>query len=767
MDLERITDEMYLEVRELVSASGGDQLSRCMEFFRIDQLDSTVKPADLMSDLCIEQFYGFGRLLSWLNHHSLMSNLTEKRQQNRSKMVYIMKGMLLARGLLIQHVEFRGLAEVKSEELVNEAFNLYQLAVPDCDQLTSFQILLLKITELFSKCGYHRYKGDVYEQIELVEARDPDGHMTYVQSKDFKANGSRTMDTAVRVFETHSWRRVGSIEEVILKMVDKNVDFDLWQNLTRAPGNSHACAELMSKMTDKDFTDLKPNRLIRSFLTGVLRMDGPREQFYNFQAGAVIPRAVVSCKFYNMRFDPSMLAFKHWYNIQTPALESILSFQLGNPTVIGTVYAQLGRLLYAVNHMDRWQVLLFIKGVANSGKSTIGRLVQKFFNTEDVAVMASNIESKFGLDAIADKMLFICFEVTKQFGVARSDFQSLISGEELQIAAKFKTARKVTWDVPGIMFGNELGPWMDSAGSIARRLLVVEFNKRVVKTDTNLEDKLDKELPEVIYKCQQAYMSTVYKVKDKGIWESVPAYFTKIRRKVANSTNPIKAFLNDRSLIARGEDNFMVLAAFGTYLKIYIQKQGYKFAAEPTQVLDVLQQEELEVLYNHTGEIDGREVTTTYIRGIKYIEGLDNEVGNDDYDEEKELAEDGRIAAAEFATLLPKESENILVSEFFSIFIVHPEILEKTIIVTGDSPSGPMGSMRPMRPINFMEAAAKPKPKVSKVSKRPNGAKGPKGPKGAKGNSDVSSSSTDVSSSSTGMVYLKQTDGDLEPFKIL
>jgi hypothetical protein len=76
----------------------------------------------------------------------------------------------------------------------------------------------------------------------------------------------------------------------------------------------------------------------------------------------------------------------------------------------------------------------------------------------------------------------------------KPDFKSLISGEELSVAGKLKTARArvgvVIWKTPGVLSGNELGPWIDSSGiSIRRRLFICEFNPHHGRSDR--EEKLD------------------------------------------------------------------------------------------------------------------------------------------------------------------------------------------------------------------------------------------------------------------------------------
>ena len=68
------------------------------------------------------------------------------------------------------------------------------------------------------------------------------------------------------------------------------------------------------------------------------------------------------------------------------------------------MYALLGRLLYEVGQRDNWQVLLFVKGMAGSGKSTIAKLIRNCYPSHLVGTLGSKMEETFGLSAIADKL---------------------------------------------------------------------------------------------------------------------------------------------------------------------------------------------------------------------------------------------------------------------------------------------------------------------------------------------------------------------------
>ncbi len=181
--------------------------------------------------------------------------------------------------------------------------------------------------------------------------------------------------------------------------------------------------------------------------------------------------------------------------------------------------------------------------MAGTGKSTILRLISNLYNADDVGILSSNIEKKFGLSALYDKLIYICYEVKKNFGLEQSEFQSMISGEEVSIAIKHGKARAVRWQAPGIMAGNELGPWQNASGSMARRLAVCEFNKLVVDANPELENEILAEAACFLYKCCQAYLLTVAEHGRKSFWKWTDPYFKKTQEAFEEQTTPVISFL--------------------------------------------------------------------------------------------------------------------------------------------------------------------------------------------------------------------------------
>ena len=113
---------------------------------------------------------------------------------------------------------------------------------------------------------------------------------------------------------------------------------------------------------------------------------------------------------------------------------------------------------------------------------------------EDVRTLSNNIEKKFGLWSIHDGFMFISPEVKGDLALEQAEFQSIVSGEDVSIARKNEKALSMTWNVPGILAGNEVPNYRDNSGSVLRRLVTWNFARQVAEPDPQLDGKLEGKL---------------------------------------------------------------------------------------------------------------------------------------------------------------------------------------------------------------------------------------------------------------------------------
>ena len=287
-----------------------------------------------------------------------------------------------------------------------------------------------------------------------------------------------------------------------------------------------------------------------------------------------------------------------WYDILTPNFQKVLDLQFKNDKeykeICKWLYILIGRLLYKVGELDDWQVIPFMKGLAATGKGTIIKTIQKFFQVADVGVLSNDGEVQFGLSALYDKLLFVAPEIKGDFSLSQAGFQSMISGEDVSVSIKHKTAETVKWEVPGILAGNEVPSWTDNSGSIARRIIIFAFNKKVPRSelDPRLWDKIKENIPQILRKCNLAYLDAVNKYSSKNIWHVLPSYFRFRQEEISEQTNILKKFLKSPGVVY-GKDYYISEEELKAYFMEYLSKEKntrFQYSIdklnEPFQILE-------------------------------------------------------------------------------------------------------------------------------------------------------------------------------------
>lgn len=396
---------------------------------------------------------------------------------------------------------------------------------------------------------------------------------TAMEKRYRKQNGYVYEPIVVNGYETHAWRQVCEIKEFVYNSAKKEVHWEQWCHLTASGNNAKLAVEHLSSSNDYQFRFLQKDRHVFSFRNGVYL--AKEDRFHEFGSGAEpLSDSIVAARFFDADFTPYH-ELDDWRDIPTPHLHCIMDYQEWPAEVCDWMYIALGRLLYNVNEMDGWQIIPFMLGSASSGKSTVTLKVAKlFYEHADVGVLSNNIERQFGISAFWDKLLFCGPEIKGDLKVEQAEFQSIVSGESVQISAKHKKAFTVEWTVPGILAGNEVPAFSDNAGSVQRRFLVFSFQKAVVNGDMKLAEKLATEMPTILVKCNRAYLQAAARWGSRNAWTVLPPYFINTRNEMAQAVNSIEAFLAS-SEVVMGPDLFCPYKDFKERWRAFSVTNGY------------------------------------------------------------------------------------------------------------------------------------------------------------------------------------------------
>ena len=304
---------------------------------------------------------------------------------------------------------------------INDDLGLLRFLEPNIDKNSPFQNLLLFLLDSIYTSGLQRYQGSLYEKVII--------------------NGNFT----------HAWKEKMTIKNFIYEKAQYALEYRQWHNLTSNAGNIKNATEFLENCQDPRITDLLKDRHIFSFKNGIYsckEYDSENkvfiDHFYEYSSPEIkkLSIDVVSSKYFDCEFD-NFDSLDDWYSIPTPSFQNILDYQGFSEEVSRWIYVFVGRLFFNLGELDNWQVALFLEGVAGSGKSTITKIVKKFYEICDVGVLSNNIEKKFGLASLKDKLLYLAPEIKGDLCLEQSEFQLLIEGGDMQLPEKFKESRYI------------------------------------------------------------------------------------------------------------------------------------------------------------------------------------------------------------------------------------------------------------------------------------------------------------------------------------
>lgn len=358
---------------------------------------------------------------------------------------------------------------------------------------------------------------------------------------------------------TRAYEEVMSIEEFVNSGAQRHHNFRQWCNLVK-DNNRKAAIEHLTHAKEAQFEDITKyrSRTVFAFAQGLYFADTC--QFIHYTDQDQIPENVMACKYFDQLFPCKPQPVQEWRSLPTPLFESIFRYQNLPDEVIDICYVMIGRLIHPVGQWDDYQVSLLFKGIAGSGKSTIADVIEEFYEPCDVGTISSSCEKVFGVQTIYDKYIGLCTEMKRKFNFPQDILQQAISGEYVNVPIKNQPAKKVRWTTGMMFWGNEMANLSDTQGSIRRRFLVVLFDRIVNEADKigNLKrDIIEKELPTLIRKCNEAYMDFVTRHPKEDIWKIVPSYFVETANKIQTHVSPVSAFL-DRSGMVRFKSNGLI-----------------------------------------------------------------------------------------------------------------------------------------------------------------------------------------------------------------
>lgn len=353
---------------------------------------------------------------------------------------------------------------------------------------------------------------------------------------------------------------------------------ELWCWLTDRPSTPDQMIKHLKNGVFQELPMLNKRRYQWSFRNGVF--DAKENAFYKYTREqddditvAQLDRKWTTAKYYDCDFDDA--TFESGMSIPTPYVQSILDSQNFPERVCWMLYASIGRLAFDVNSMDRLQYMIFLHGVAGSGKSTLISLIEYMYDKIDVGNLMNVGSPTFALEHIVDKFIYLCYDVDDRITLDQTTFQQMTSGEGMAIPRKFKVPVEKLWTTPGIMAGNQYPNWIDKSGNISRRMLVWRFATKPANNNPDLALRCRIEFPSFLRKCITCYHELLHVIRQRpentrGLWHILPDitgdYFTDTKQHLRMESVPVLAFFYDEfTYDPNSSDTFSAADMYGYY----------------------------------------------------------------------------------------------------------------------------------------------------------------------------------------------------------
>ena len=489
----------------------------------------------------------------------------------------------------------------------------------DDSKKTPYQCLLLYLLEEFSEEGFTKSEDNLYKPV------------------------------LYKGYNTHAWKKQCTIKDYIYQKTDHKINFNQWKNATaNGTSNINNAEKYFKELIGPELPALNKDRHLFAFRNGnyITRynISNPGETpvykdiFVPYgKTHPYLNNLSVAAKYHDVKFNNfDQYSEEEWFKIMDhcPTFKSLLDYQEFTTEVQEWFCVLIGKMCFNLGDMDNWQVLLYLLGQAGAGKSTIVmKIIQKFYDEEDVGIIANNIDAKYGIKPHVNKFMVLAPEIAENFKMEQTDWQLLVEGGRNTYSEKYKSDETINWEVPMMMGGNKIMRYKNNSESVSRRTVVVNFWKKVVNTDTEIDKKLTKEIPNIMKMCIRGYYRILKIHGKKGIWNILPQYFKENKEEMEQTTNSLQHFLKSEKVIF-GNKLYVPLKVFSQIFNDHCRENNlqreqftkdYYMGIFTNNNIKLVQQGSREYPPN-SGLIVKR---TTFLVGID-IPGDDNEIEESD-----------------------------------------------------------------------------------------------------------------------------------------
>jgi len=377
------------------------------------------------------------------------------------------------------------------------------------------------------------------------------------------------------MYFTHTFELYKEISAFIYDVVPFDTRNEMFEALTSKSSMITEVTKHLTACVDYRFPFVKKNRFLFSFSNGIYDIENliftPYQDVY-------LDPEVATVKYFDQYFDYNEYKnFADPFLVPTPFTDVIFKYQKFNDDVLRWVYIMSGRLLYPVGLKDNWQVMMIFKGLGGTGKSTfLTKVLKNMYASEDIGLFNNKGRQSFSLEAVFGKLIFLAIDIDDKFTLDETLWNSIVSGEDVSIDRLFHVSVNTVWTIGGVISSNSYLPFKNRGGSASRRQLIFEFNERIRENDgdTQLSQKIQSEMPALIYKFSCLYRQKVDESKSNDIWRIVPEYFKKTKADYQANSNPISSFLTESKVVELDRNSQCTFDEFRTLFNQFCTDWG-------------------------------------------------------------------------------------------------------------------------------------------------------------------------------------------------
>lgn len=215
-----------------------------------------------------------------------------------------------------------------------------------------------------------------------------------------------------------------------------------------------------------------------------------------------------------------------------------------------------------------------LTGDKENGKSTYIHMLKGMLGSDNYCTIDSgDLGKRFITTMLHGKLANLGDDISNQYIADPSIFKKLVTGEEVQAEEKGKAPFNFVSYATNIFSANEIPHMKDPTGAMLRRLLIIPFNAKFLKTDPGYDPFIKRKLakPENMEYFIQCALDGLADVLGRGRF-TVPAKAEQQKAEYEVENNPILSFIEEV-----GKDNIINESASDVYAryKVFCNESGF------------------------------------------------------------------------------------------------------------------------------------------------------------------------------------------------